>query len=51
MDGFGGVVILGGIAAFHVPADQAEPQIDPSVAHFEAFLAALLRRTFEILSG
>jgi hypothetical protein len=37
---FGGMLILGGIAAAHVAADQAQAEMDPSVAHFQAFLAS-----------
>jgi hypothetical protein len=32
--------ILGGIAASDMPAFQAQAQMDPTVAHFEALLAA-----------
>jgi hypothetical protein len=35
----GGVLVLRGIAAAHVAADLAKPQVHPSVAHFDALLA------------
>jgi hypothetical protein len=38
---FRGVLVFRAIAAAHVAAAQAEPQMDPSVSHFEAFLAAI----------
>jgi hypothetical protein len=37
---FGGVLILGGIAAAHMAANQAQAEMDPGVAHFQAFLAS-----------
>jgi hypothetical protein len=40
MEMLGGVLVLGGIAAAHVPTDETFPQVDPGVADFEAFLAA-----------
>jgi hypothetical protein len=36
----GGVLVLGTVAAAHVAARQAQPQVDPGVAHFQAFFAA-----------
>src|SRR5690242_18649358 len=41
MEVFGGVFVLGRITAAHVAANQAFPQMDPGIAHLEAFLAAL----------
>ncbi len=38
---FGGVLVFRGIAAAHFSAFQAEPQVHPGVADFEAFFAAL----------
>jgi hypothetical protein len=38
---FGGVLVLGGVAAADVAAFAAETKMDPSVTHFEAFFAAL----------
>jgi hypothetical protein len=37
----GGVLVLGGITAAHVSAGEALPQMDPGIAHLQAFLAAL----------
>jgi hypothetical protein len=34
---FGGVFIFGRIAAAYVSADKTEAQVDPGVAHFQAF--------------
>jgi hypothetical protein len=36
---FGGVLVLRRIAAPHVPADHAHPQVNPGVAHFHALFA------------
>jgi hypothetical protein len=36
---FGGVLVLGGIATADVAAFQAEPQMDPGVADFDAVFA------------
>jgi len=41
---FGGVLVLGGIATTDMTATQALPQMDPGIAHFQAFLAALATR-------
>jgi hypothetical protein len=38
----GGVFVLRRIATADVPADQAQSQVDPRVAHFEAFFATPL---------
>ena len=38
----GGVLVPGVVATTYVPARQAEPEVHPGVARFEAFLAALL---------
>jgi hypothetical protein len=40
MEVFGGVFVLGGITAADVAALEAQAQVDPSVAHFQALLAA-----------
>jgi hypothetical protein len=40
MEVFCGVLIFGGIAAANMPADEALPQMDPGIAHLQAFLAA-----------
>jgi hypothetical protein len=37
---FGGVSVLGGIAAADVPTTQAQAQVDPGIAHFEAVFAS-----------
>jgi hypothetical protein len=36
---FGGVLVLGRIAATDMAADQAQAQVDPGISHLEAFLA------------
>ena len=36
-------VVLRRIAAAHVPAHQAQPQVHPVVSHLEALLASLVR--------
>jgi hypothetical protein len=41
MEVFRGVLVLGGIAAAHVAAFAAETQVNPAVAHLQAFFAAL----------
>jgi len=38
---FGGMFILGIVAAADMPTDQTDPQVNPSVTHFEAFLTAV----------
>jgi hypothetical protein len=35
----GGVLVFGRIATPNVPADQANPEMNPRIAHGEAFLA------------
>jgi hypothetical protein len=35
----GGVLVLRGIAAAHVTALEAKPQVDPGIAHFQTFFA------------
>jgi hypothetical protein len=40
----GGMLVLGGIAAPDVAADQAHPQMDPRVTHLQTFLAAICAR-------
>src|SRR5262249_44482128 len=43
----GGVLVLRGVAASHVPALHAQPQMDPGVAHLQALFGALgVRRYF-----
>src|ERR1700685_3145580 len=37
----GGMLVLGGIAAPDVAADQAHPQMDPRVSHLQTFFAAI----------
>jgi len=39
-----GVLILRGIAAADMTADQAHPQVDPAIASAQAILAALCAR-------
>jgi hypothetical protein len=41
MEVLGSVGVLGGVAAAYMAADQAFPQVDPGIAHLQAFLAAL----------
>jgi hypothetical protein len=41
---FGGVLVLGRIAAANVTADQTFPEMDPCIAHLQAFLAAFATR-------
>ena len=38
---FGGVLVLRGIAAANVPADEAETQMNPAIACLETILAAV----------
>jgi hypothetical protein len=38
---FCGVLVLGGIAAAYVAANQAEAEMHPGLAHFQAFLASV----------
>jgi hypothetical protein len=38
---FGGMFVLGGIAAADVAACETQPQVNPRVSHFETFLTAL----------
>jgi hypothetical protein len=40
MEVFGGVLILGGVAAADMAADQAHAEMHPPVAALEAFLAS-----------
>ncbi len=40
MEMFRRVLILRGIATAHVTALHAEPEVDPLIAHFQAFLAS-----------
>jgi len=39
MEMFGGVLVLRGIATTHVAADEAKPQVDPSVSQLHALFA------------
>jgi len=39
---FGGVAVLGRIAAAYMSADETEAEVDPSFSHFQAFLAPFL---------
>jgi hypothetical protein len=41
---FGGVFVLGRIAAAHMTAFPAEPQVNPAVAHLQTFFAAFAMR-------
>jgi hypothetical protein len=41
MEVFGGVFVLGRIAAPDVPATKAQTQVDPGVAHLETLFAAM----------
>jgi hypothetical protein len=45
---FGSVLVLGGIAATHVSALHAQPQMDPAVPEFDAFLADVRVRGQEL---
>jgi hypothetical protein len=36
-----GVFVLRGITATNMATDQAEPQVNPCIAHLQAFLAAI----------
>ena len=40
MEVFGGVLVLGRIAATHMAANEAKPEMDPLISGFEALLAA-----------
>src|SRR5271154_6189100 len=44
MEVLGGMLVLGRVAAADVAADEALPQVDPGIAHLEAFLAAFAAR-------
>jgi hypothetical protein len=41
MEVFRGVLVFGRIAAAHVAALQTQAQVNPSIAHFQAFLATV----------
>jgi hypothetical protein len=45
---FGSVPVLRRIAAAYVPADHAKAKVNPLIAHFQAFFAALSVR-FNVL--
>jgi hypothetical protein len=45
---FRGVLVLGGIAAAHVTAAQAQPQVHPGIAHLQALFASTTTR-FHVL--
>jgi hypothetical protein len=36
---FGGVLVLGRITTTHMPARQTQPQMNPRIAHLDAFFA------------
>jgi hypothetical protein len=38
---FGGVLIFRAVAAAHVTASQAQPQVNPIIPHFQAFFTAI----------
>ena len=40
MEMLGGMPVLRGITAAHMPAGKTKPKMDPGIAHFQAFLAA-----------
>jgi hypothetical protein len=46
-----GVLIFRLIAAADMAAGHAEPQVDPGIAHFEAFLTSIRRAGNDILDG
>jgi hypothetical protein len=49
---FRSVLVLGRIATTYVAATEAQPQMDPRIAHLEAFLAAVgVRGDFAYLVG
>jgi hypothetical protein len=43
----GGVLILGRIAAAHLPAGQAQAQMNPGIADFQALLASAFIGVFD----
>jgi hypothetical protein len=43
-----GMLILRRIAAAHVPASQAKPQVNPFITHFHAFFANMLVCGFKL---
>ena len=43
----GGVFILGRIAAANLAAGQAQPQMNPGVAHLQALLASVFAGVFD----
>jgi hypothetical protein len=46
MEMLGGVFVFGRVAAADMPAFHAQTQVNPSVAHFKAFLAAFGARRY-----
>jgi hypothetical protein len=48
MEVLGGVFVLRGIAATHVPANQAQSQMYPGVAHLYALFAGVRVRGLEL---
>src|SRR6266478_1657281 len=44
MEMFGGVFVLGRVAATDMTATETFPQMDPAIAHLQALLAALATR-------
>jgi hypothetical protein len=45
---FGGVLVLRRIAAADVAARKTQPEVNPRIAHFQAFLAAFLIRVRDL---
>jgi hypothetical protein len=45
---FGGVLVLGRVAAAHMSADEAQAQMHPGVAHFDALFAHVRIRLFDL---
>ena len=41
---FGCMLVLGGVAAAHVSAGEAKPEMNPAVSHLQAFLTAIAVR-------
>ena len=47
MEVFGGMLILGRVAAAHLAANQAQPQMNPGVADLQALLASAFVGVFD----
>ena len=43
---FGGVLVLGGVTAPHMPALHAQAQVHPGIAHLQALFATLCVRGY-----